>query len=89
MVESLSFEAPEVRLSKALFRLAERQGVGQAPQARVVITRWELGHIVRLSRESTNKHLREWEVAGLIELEKGVCVIRDPLALRRRLGPDR
>ena len=89
MVESLSFQSPEARLAKALLRLAELQGVGRAPQPRVVITQRELGQIIRLSRESTNKHLREWEVAGLIGLEKGVCVIRDPVGLRRREGPVR
>ncbi|HJQ58901.1 MAG TPA: Crp/Fnr family transcriptional regulator [Vineibacter sp.] len=84
LVESLSFEAPELRLAKALFRLAEAQGVAAAAQPRVAITQRELGQIVRLSRESTNKHLREWELAGLIRLEKGACVLCDPVAFRRR-----
>ncbi len=83
-VESLTFEAPGVRLAKALFRLAGIQGAGATPQPRVAITQRELGQIIGLSRESTNKYLREWEVAGLITLEKGACVIRDPIALRRR-----
>jgi CRP-like cAMP-binding protein len=83
-VESLSFEAPGVRLAKALFRLAEFQGAHVAPRPRVNITQRELGQMIGLSRESTNKHLREWEVAGLITLEKGGCVICDPAALRRR-----
>jgi CRP/FNR family transcriptional regulator, cyclic AMP receptor protein len=85
-VESLSFEAAGKRLAKALFRLADMQGAGSAAEPRVTITQRELGDTIGLSRESTNKQLREWKTAGLIALEKGGCVIRDPVALRRRAG---
>jgi CRP-like cAMP-binding protein len=81
--EGLSFERSSVRLAKALFRLAGLQKTSDMAQPRVEITQRELGQTVGLSRESTNKQLREWEAAGLIALEKGACVIRDPTGLRR------
>jgi CRP-like cAMP-binding protein len=85
-VESLSFEAPPVRLAKALLRLAEAQASGAA-EPRLIITQRELGQTIGLSREGTNKHLREWEGAGLIRLEKGACILLDRAALRRRTEP--
>jgi CRP/FNR family transcriptional regulator, cyclic AMP receptor protein len=82
--ESLSFETPDVRLAKALIRLADLQGTGSEPQPHVTVTQRALGQLIGLSRESTNKHLREWEVAGLVKLEKGICIICAPTALRRK-----
>lgn len=84
--EGLSFEPASVRVAKALFRLAAVQGNGDMARPRVAITQRELGQTVGLSRESTNKQLREWEAAGLIALEKGACIISDPAGLRRSLS---
>ncbi len=81
--EGLSFESAAVRLAKALFRLADVHRVGDTARPRIPITQRELGQTVGLSRESTNKQLREWEAAGLIALEKGACTICDPAGLRR------
>jgi len=66
---------PQKRLAKALLRLAEVQGAAEAPRPRITITQKELGRTIGLSRESTNKWLREWERAGHISLEKGGCTI--------------
>jgi CRP/FNR family transcriptional regulator, cyclic AMP receptor protein len=76
-VEDISFADPQKRLAKALLRLAEIQGVGGAEKPRVTITQKELGRTIGLSRESTNKWLREWEITGRIALEKGGCTITD------------
>jgi len=86
--EELIFEPAAKRIAKALFRLCDLQGAGCSPRPRVAITQRELGQTVGLSRESTNKQLRAWEDAGLIELQKGACVIRDPSGLRRSVSLD-
>jgi CRP/FNR family cyclic AMP-dependent transcriptional regulator len=75
-VEDMTFADPQTRLAKALLRLADVQGVAGSDQPRVTITQKDLGWTVGLSRESTNKWLREWEQAGYVELGKGTCVIR-------------
>jgi hypothetical protein len=40
------------------------------------MTQKELGQTIGLSRESTNRQLREWAETGLISLEKGGFRIR-------------
>jgi CRP/FNR family transcriptional regulator, cyclic AMP receptor protein len=77
-VEDMYFGNLEARLAKALLRLAEIQGVAQDPQPRVTITQKELGFSVGLSRESTNRYLREWAHAGYVTLEKGTCILSRP-----------
>jgi CRP/FNR family transcriptional regulator, cyclic AMP receptor protein len=74
-VEDISFADPQKRLAKALLRLAEVQGAAQAVRPRITITQKELGRTIGLSRESTNKWLRDWETTGHISLEKGGCTI--------------
>ena len=59
-VEDISFGHPQKRLAKALLRLAEVQGAAQAVRPRITITQKELGRNIGLSRESTNKWLRDW-----------------------------
>lgn len=76
-VEDMSFADPQKRLAKALLRLAELQGGADADHPQVAITQKELGRTIGLSRESTNKWLRDWENAGRIVLQKGGCTIRD------------
>ena len=76
-VEDMTFADPQKRLAKALLRLAEVQGGPPSETPRIAITQKELGRTIGLSRESTNKWLRDWEVAGHISLEKGACTIRD------------
>jgi CRP-like cAMP-binding protein len=80
-VESLSFEPAMVRLIVTMFELAEIQGTADAPQPWITITQRELGQMIGLSRESTNRQLREWEQAGLIKLEKGGCRLLNRAAL--------
>ena len=77
-VEDMYFGNLEARLAKALLRLAEIQGVARQPRPRVSITQKELGFSVGLSRESTNRYLRDWEEAGYVTLEKGTCILNQP-----------
>jgi CRP/FNR family cyclic AMP-dependent transcriptional regulator len=88
-VEDMTFASPETRLAKALLRLADVQGVGTAEEPLVSITQKALGWTIGLSRESTNKCLREWEEAGYVGLGKGTCLIRDRVALNRFAHPER
>jgi len=73
-LEDMTFADPKTRLAKALLRLAEIQGATE--EAPISITQKALGWMVGLSRESTNKCLRQWEAAGYVSLDKGTCVIR-------------
>ena len=78
-----------MRLAKALIRLADLQGTGSEPQPHVTVTQRALGQLIGLSRESTNKHLREWEVAGLVKLETAMHHLRPlPCAGSTRLHPE-
>jgi hypothetical protein len=78
----ISFGHPQKRLAKALLRLAEVQGAAQAVRPRITITQKELGRTIGLSRESTNKWLRDWETTGHVSLEKRGCTIdRDFLTM--------
>jgi CRP/FNR family transcriptional regulator, cyclic AMP receptor protein len=66
-----------------LLRLAQNRGPPQRPGAHVAlrISQRELGNLVGASRESINKHLQDWKRSGIIGLENGAIVIRDPAAL--------
>jgi CRP/FNR family cyclic AMP-dependent transcriptional regulator len=87
-VEDLAFLELEARLAKALLRLAEENGGGGSGggvrhdrPVGLKISQRALGEIVGGSRESVNKHLQDWKRAGIIAIEKGSIVIRDPDAL--------
>lgn len=75
-----TFAGAEQRLAKALLALA---GAEVRNGARVLATQRELGHMVGLSRESTNRHLTGWQRVGHITLTPGACTIRSCRALQR------
>lgn len=77
-LEDSRFATAEQRLAKALV------GLGTAASGtRVLATQRELGQMIGLSRESTNRQLRAWQAAGFIDLVPGAFVLRDADALRR------
>lgn len=81
-VEDLSFALPENRLAKALLRLMELQAARPDGEAgAIAATQQELGRMIGLSRESTNKLLKGWERLGWLTLRKGVTVVRNSPAL--------
>jgi CRP-like cAMP-binding protein len=80
-VEDMSFAEPQKRLAKTLLRLLDVPGAASAGRAAVSITQKELGRMIGLSRESTNRCLREWEEEGWVALQKGVIMIKDRDAL--------
>jgi CRP-like cAMP-binding protein len=77
-VEDVMFLDLEGRLAKALLRLAGEQRRGDARTALVRITQRELGQMIGMSRESTNKALRDWQRRGWVRLVKGGVAIRSP-----------
>lgn len=68
------------RLAKTLLWLSAETSSAQT--RKVSITQREIGQIIGMSRESTNKQLREWEEKKWVRLERGGVVVLDPRPLR-------
>ena len=79
--ETLVYLALPVRLAKTILRLAH----GQADDAgqRIAITQRDLGNLIGMSRESTNRQLRLWRQHKWIDLERGALTIRSRRALEK------
>ena len=75
-VEDMTFLNLAARLAKTLLSLSDQ--AGPAAQRRIAITQREIGQIIGMSRESTNKQLREWEDKKWVRLERGGVVVLDP-----------
>src|SRR6516164_1142584 len=78
------------RLAKALLRLVDGETAGMQ-ERKVTITQKDLGTIIGMSRESTNKQLRIWADKKLVRLERNAVVILaiDSLADIAELGARR
>jgi CRP-like cAMP-binding protein len=76
-VEDVVFLDLPARLAKTLLRLAGND----AKNHKVPITQGELGQIIGVSREATNRQLRSWENNNWVELESGAVLLLDPEAL--------
>src|SRR6516165_7986552 len=85
--EEIMFLDLPSRLAKALMRLpgADTSGTGER---KISITQKDLGSIIGMSRESTNKQLRIWESKKWVRLERNAVVIlaTDSLATIAELG---
>jgi CRP/FNR family cyclic AMP-dependent transcriptional regulator len=79
-VEDIVFLDLPGRLAKTLLRLVSDREQTSASK-RIAITQKEIGHIIGMSRESTNKQLRDWERRKWIKLERGGIVILQQAAL--------
>jgi len=79
--ESLMFVHLPSRLAKALLRLSA--GDGGACERKVAATQKDLGNIIGMSRESTNRQLRLWEQRKVVRLERGGVIILSVEALER------
>jgi CRP/FNR family transcriptional regulator, cyclic AMP receptor protein len=79
-VEDVLFLDLPGRLAKQLLRL-----IGDAERSRgdhkVLMTQRELGQMIGMSRESTNKQLREWEERNWVRIERGEITVLVPEAL--------
>jgi len=79
--ESLMFLHLPGRLAKALLRhseVDERTG-----ERKAAVTQKELGNMIGMSRESTNRQLRIWEEQKWVRLERGGIFILSTKALER------
>jgi CRP-like cAMP-binding protein len=77
-VEDALFLDTPARLANAILRHAQPSG---GVELRLRATQKQLGELIGLSRESTNKQLQVWARKNWIEIEKGGVVVRDPAAL--------
>jgi CRP/FNR family transcriptional regulator, cyclic AMP receptor protein len=80
--ENLMFLSLPGRLAKALLRLSD-SGDGRTCERKAVVTQKDLGNLIGMSRESTNRQLRIWEEQEWVRLERGGIVILSPKALER------
>ena len=80
---SLFLEGPS-RLAKRLVHLAEVFGkpVSDGIRIDIHLSQQQLGNMVGMSRESMNKHLRQWREEDLIRVQDGHYVITDLEALQ-------
>jgi CRP/FNR family transcriptional regulator, cyclic AMP receptor protein len=85
LVEDVAFRAGHRRLAKALLKLhsdtpaTDGQGRDLATTARIVrITQRELGGLVCIARETTNKQLMAWQRAGIVAVMRGGIQVLDP-----------
>jgi CRP/FNR family cyclic AMP-dependent transcriptional regulator len=79
--ENLMFLHLPGRLAKAVLRLSDSES--DAPERKVTVTQKDLGNIIGMSRESTNRQLRIWEQSKWVRLERGGIVILSTKALER------
>ena len=79
-VEDVIFLDLERRLAKTLLRLSEA-GKATPLGRRLTITQRELGQIIGMSRESTNKQLRAWQDRKWLQIERGGITVLKPTAL--------
>ena len=86
-VEDIVFLDLPGRLAKALLRLAGDRDTS-AKNQKIAITQREIGQVIGMSRESTNKQLRDWQRRKLIRLERGGIVILQHVALRTLAAPE-
>ncbi len=83
--ESLMFLDLPGRLAKTLLRLSDG---GVAGDRKVAVTQKDLGNIIGMSRESTNRQLRLWEQNNWVRLERGGITILSLEALERIVESD-
>jgi len=77
-VEDMTFLDLPGRLAKTLLWLSTQSG---SAGRKVSITQREIGQIIGMSRESTNKQLRDWEDKKWVKLERGGVVVLEPAPL--------
>ncbi len=72
-VEDIMFLALPARLAKTLLWLAANSKL--VDNRKISITQREIGQIIGMTRESTNKQLRVWEERNWIKLDRGSIVV--------------
>jgi CRP-like cAMP-binding protein len=80
--DSIFMDVP-ARLAQFLLQFSKPPKEEDAiPVMTVSLSQYELGTLINASRESVNKQLREWEIMGVIEKDKGEIRLLDPDELR-------
>jgi CRP/FNR family transcriptional regulator, cyclic AMP receptor protein len=86
-VEDVMHLSLPARLAKTLLELTG--GIEASTKRRTArLMQRELGNIIGMSRESTNKQLRAWEARNWVRLERGSIELIDPAALVKLIGED-
>jgi CRP-like cAMP-binding protein len=82
-VEELMFLELPARLAKTLIRLTGEaaEAGGTRADRRIEITQREIGQMIGMSRESTNRQLRAWAKRKWIRIERGGITVLDQRAL--------
>ena len=86
-VEDVMYLSLPARLAKTLLELTGG-AEASATQRNVRITQRELGNIIGMSRESTNKQLRAWQERKWVRLERGGIALVNAGALRKLIGEE-
>lgn len=86
-IEDVIFLDLPGRLAKVLLRLSATPG-DPSRLKKITLTQREIGQIIGMSRESTNKQLREWHQQHWIRLERGGVVVIKPDALSAFVDAD-
>jgi CRP/FNR family cyclic AMP-dependent transcriptional regulator len=84
----LFLEAPS-RLARWLLRLGETFGKPAGHHGMLLdikLSQQQIGSLIGVSRESVNKHLGDWQRAGLVAIESGFITLMDPEALEDVAG---
>ena len=82
MIEDAAFLSLPARLAKRLLALALLQGEAVEGGVGVAISQFDLAQIMGTSRESINKHLQRWRLAGWIAIGRARLTIVDRAALQ-------
>jgi CRP/FNR family transcriptional regulator, cyclic AMP receptor protein len=86
MIEDTAFLPLPARLAKRLLLLGEHYREPGSPTVTVPLSQHDLGSMVGVSRESTNKQLAIWRAAGIVETAPRTITIRNGAALRELIG---
>jgi CRP/FNR family transcriptional regulator, cyclic AMP receptor protein len=85
-VEDILFLDLPARLAKTLLWLAANSKLAEG--RKVSITQREIGQIIGMTRESTNKQLRTWQELNWIKLERGSIIVLSPERLAAVAGAE-
>jgi CRP-like cAMP-binding protein len=88
LVEDTLFLNLPLRLAKKLLSLSRIYGEDTANGTRIdlKLSQEEWGDLVGTTRESVNKQVRKWTEAGVIMVDDGYVVIRNPAELEKLAG---
>nr|WP_294550319.1 Crp/Fnr family transcriptional regulator [uncultured Rhodopila sp.] len=80
--DALLRDAPS-RVARGLLRLAGTFGKVEASRLRIDIklSQQQIGNLIGISRESTNKYIVDWSRAGYLQVDNGLITILDRAAL--------